>query len=225
MEAARARVEWEKPPEDWMLPAAAIFDVAMRDCIPPVCDSSTGVVVHISVFSESARPHGCTGEVLPSSAQVVVLVSEPMVYLVPPKYVLSTEFGTWLIQHSCLNKLVLLLVCALALLASFDPWQEKEQIHDSETGLPVDIIKHSIATLVSKLVLMSGIIYLAAHAANKKLIKVSSSYFDVIMIIGFRATVEFTLRWEFFPCVSKSQQTHFVGLGAANHVLNCSSCN
>jgi len=121
--AAAARVHWQTPPADWLLPAAVVFFMAVRQCQPFESDNAgeDAVVIQVKVVRQS-QVLSRVKEEIPSNVDVplVELVPEPMVYLVPSQTVLDTTIGKWLSEHHLLNKTLCALVGICVLLLVLD---------------------------------------------------------------------------------------------------------
>jgi len=184
--AAPARVQWQTPPEGWLLPAAVVFDMAVRQCQPPEYEN---VVIHVQVVSEtSALPrvkddrHGTTSTVV--KAPLIELVPEPMVFLVPSQITLDTAVGRWLSHRNLLTKCLCVLIGLCVLLLAWEPGQDT---HEVIQKLPISVknikvTRPSAVTQVVRIVVMQFILFVWAHVCVRHMFTLTISYWEPRMI-------------------------------------------
>jgi len=104
-----------------MLSAASTFEASLKECLSELPSASKNIVIQVCVLNEDHQGDDDTDE--PStvnSCRNLRLVASPAMLSVPMKPVLTTSFGTWLLRHNLLHKLLIVSSAVLITLIVFE---------------------------------------------------------------------------------------------------------
>lgn len=178
------RMEWASPPEEWASTAAFVFEAALKICYSVAKPIPTGetMVVHLSIFHESARPSCCKGELFDLRSETnLELVAEPVVKSVSQKPLIATCVGIWLRRNNILGKLTSAAVLLQLALYVFSPGRRLHLVEES--GSRISMMEHHPLTMATRLLLWIAILFLVLHTLPVDMIAPCMKRFDWVNLV------------------------------------------